>query len=69
VQVSFRIDEGEPEILDFNDHDWHPLILRLPRRQFAGLDVKCSRTWVPKQEAPEGLQRELGVGISYPRVR
>ena len=69
VQVSFRIDEGEPEILDFNNHDWHSLSLKLPCRQFAGLEVKCSRTWVPKQEAPEGLQRELGVGISYSRVR
>jgi len=69
VRVSFRIDEGVPEILDFNDHDWHSLSLRLPRRPFAGLDIKCSRTWVPKQEAPEGLQRELGVGISYSRIR
>jgi hypothetical protein len=69
VQVSFRIDAGEPEVLEFSDHDWHSLSLKLPCRQFAGLEVKCSRTWVPKQEAPEGLQRELGVGISYSRVR
>jgi len=69
VRVSFRIDEGEPEVLEFSDHDWHLLSLRLPGRPFAGLEIKCSRTWVPKQEAPEGLQRELGVGISYSPMR
>jgi len=65
VRVSFRIDGGEPEVLELNDHDWHSFILKLPRRPFAGLEIKCSRTWIPKQEAPEGLQRELGLGISY----
>ncbi len=68
IQVSFRLDETEPEILECGDHDWHPLTLKLPRRPFAGLEIKCSRTWIPKQEAPDGLQRELGVGISYSAV-
>lgn len=69
VRVSFRIDGGEPEVLEFNDHDWHSFILKLPRRPFAGLEIKCSRTWIPKQEAPDGLQRELGIGISYSQTR
>ena len=69
VQVSFRIEGSEPEVLEFNDHDWRSFILKLPRRPFAGLEIKSSRTWIPKQEAPEGLQRDLGVGISYPQTR
>lgn len=67
VQVSFRVEEGGSERLEIQDHDWHTIRLALPVRPFAALEIKCSRTWVPKQEAPEGLQRELGVGINYPR--
>lgn len=68
VRVSFRIEEGGSETLEIGDHDWHALRLPLPRGAFAALEIKCSRTWIPKEEAPEGRQRELGVGISYPRA-
>jgi len=66
VRVSFRIDHADPVIVEFRDHDWHAVSLKLPARRFAALGIQCSRTWVPEPDLPEGLRRELGVGISFP---
>lgn len=68
VRVSFRIDNGPPEALEIGDHDWHSLSLKLPRRRFAGMEILCSRTWIPDKEEPDGPQRNLGAGIAYAPV-
>ena len=65
VHVSFCVDDGDIVAMEFKDHDWHEVTLKLPHRPFAGLAITCSRTWIPEPEAPKEMQRELGVGISF----
>jgi SAM-dependent methyltransferase len=65
VRVTFEVDGGSSECVEVRDHDWHEVILELPRREFAVLDIACSRTWCPEPNVPEALRRDLGVGISY----
>jgi len=65
VTATFRIDGEDGLSLELRDHDWHDLILAIPKRPFAGLTIECSRTWVPEGDVPPELQRRLGVGISY----
>jgi hypothetical protein len=66
VQASFRIDGGPGTTIEFRDHDWHGLTLGLPRSPFCGLQISCSRTWVPDVSVPQSRRRSLGVGIWLP---
>jgi hypothetical protein len=66
VTVRFAVDGGAETVVEFRDKSWHDVTLALPRREFAILDIRVSRTWCPEPDVPEGFRRELGVGISYP---
>ncbi len=63
VQATFHIDGGPATDVEFRDHDWHELTIALPRRRFCGLQISCSRTWIPDTSVPESRQRSLGLGI------
>jgi hypothetical protein len=60
----FEVDGGSTERVEVRDHDWHDVILELPRREFAVINIVCSRTWCPEPNVPEAFRRDLGVGYS-----
>ena len=66
VQATFQIDGGPATTVKFHDHDWHDITIKLPRRQFCGLQISCSRTWIPDTNVPASRQRSLGVGVWLP---
>lgn len=63
VQAIFQIDSGPASTLEFRDRDWHEIRLELPPRPFCGLQISCSRTWIPDTSVPVSRQRSLGIGI------
>lgn len=65
VAVRFSVDGGGGTEVEFRDKAWRDITLALPRREFAVLDIRVSRTWCPEPDVPESLRRELGVGIVY----
>jgi hypothetical protein len=65
VQAAFQIDAGPITTIEFRDHDWHELTLKLPRRPFCGLHISCSRTWIPDPNVPPSQLRSLGAGICF----
>jgi SAM-dependent methyltransferase len=65
VDAEFTVDGRAQAELKFTDHDWHDMTLPLPRRQFAVLGIRSSRTWIPDGRVPVSLQRHLGVGLAY----
>jgi hypothetical protein len=66
VQATFQIDGRSAVSIEIRDHDWHEMILALPRSPFCGLRISCSRTWIPDTSVPASRQRSLGVGIWLP---
>ncbi len=66
VQATVQIGDGPVTTVEFRDHDWHEITIELPRRPFCGLQISCSRTWIPDTSVPESRQRSLGLGISLP---
>ena len=66
VTVRFSVDGGGNTAVEFRDAGWHDVLLALPRREFAVLDIRVSRTWCPEPDVPVSFRRELGVGIAYP---
>jgi hypothetical protein len=66
VRATFQVDGGPVTTVEFRDHDWHELTLTLPRRPFCGLNISCSRTWIPDTSVPQSRQRSLGVGLCLP---
>jgi len=64
VQATFQVDGGSVTTIEFRDHDWHEVPLTFPDRSFCGLNISCSRTWIPDTSVPASRQRSLGVGIS-----
>ena len=63
VTVRFSVDGGGDSTVEFRDAGWHDIVLALPRRKFAALNIRVSRTWCPEPDVPDSLRRELGVGI------
>jgi SAM-dependent methyltransferase len=64
VEVVFEAEGAERVAVEFRDHDWHDVQLRLPKRTFAGLKIVCSRTWSPGESLPPERRRLLGTGIA-----
>jgi SAM-dependent methyltransferase len=65
VSVELSVDGRARVTAEFRDHDWHEVVLPLPKRAFAAIGVRCSRTWSPDESLPPERRRALGAGISF----
>ena len=64
VTVEFAVPGGGAESVEFRDPGWRDIDLALPRREFALLDIKVSRTWCPEPDVPDIRRRDLGAALS-----
>ena len=62
----FSVEGGGAATVEFRDSEVREVVLELPRKMFAALDVRVSRTWCPEPDVPEIRRRDLGVGLIYP---
>ena len=66
VAADFSVEGGGTATVEFRDSEVREIGLELPRRTFAELDIRVSRTWCPEPDVPEIRRRDLGVGLMLP---
>jgi SAM-dependent methyltransferase len=66
VAAELSAEGGGAAAVEFREPGIREIELALPRRAFAGLDIRVNRTWCPEPDVPSIRRRDLGVGLIYP---